>query len=28
MLIFADFSANFYKFQIVLEQSIFIVQKR
>ena len=28
MLILADFSANFQKFQIFLEQSIFMVQKR
>ena len=26
MLIFADFAANFYKFQIFLEPSIFVVQ--
>ena len=28
MLILADFSANFPKFQIFVEQSIFVVQKR
>ena len=28
MLISADFSANFPKFQIFVEQSIFVVQKR
>ena len=28
MLILADFSANFGKFQIFLEQWIFVVQKR
>ena len=28
MLILADFPANFLKFQIFLEQSIFVVQKR
>ena len=28
MLILADFSANSPKFQIFLEQSIFVVQKR
>ena len=28
MLILADFFANFLKFQISIEQSIFVVQKR
>ena len=28
MLILADFPANFLKFQIFIEQSIFVVQKR
>ena len=28
MLIFDDFSANFHKFQILLQESIFVVQKR
>ena len=28
MLILADFPANFLKFQIPIEQSIFVVQKR
>ena len=28
MLILADFLANFYKFQIFVEQSIFVVYKR
>ena len=28
MLILADFPANFPKFQIFVEQSIFVVQKR